>query len=45
MMLGIPCCNEDGSDEPSTEGTRRHCGVIVVVDHSTDLGIWGVLVK
>ena len=44
-MFDIPCCNEDSSDEPSAEGTRRHRGVIVVVNHSTDFGVRGVLEK
>ena len=45
VIINIPCCNEDRSDEPSTEGTRGDRGVIVVVDHSSNLGVWRVLAE
>ena len=44
-MIDVPGRDEDRSDEPSAEGTRGHRGIIVVVDHSTNLGVWRVLVK
>ena len=44
-MTDIPDCNEDRSDKPGTEGARGHRWVIVVINHSTDLGVWRVLVK
>ena len=43
VIVDVPGCSEDRSDEPSTEGTRRHCGIIVVVNRSANLGVWGVL--
>ena len=43
IVIDIPGCNEDCSDKPSTEGARRHCGIVVVIDHSTNLGVRGVL--
>ena len=43
-MIDIPGCNEDRPDEPSTECTRRHRWVVVIVNNGTDLGVWGVLV-
>jgi len=45
MAIDIPGRDEDRSDEPSTEGTRRHRGVIAVVNGGTNLGVWGVLTK
>ena len=45
VIINIPCYNEDRSDEPSTEGTRRNRGVVVVINHGTNLGVWGVLAK
>jgi len=45
MVIDIPGCNEDRSNKPSAEGARRHFGVIVVIDHSTNLGVRRVLAK
>ena len=45
VMIDVPGRDEDCSDEPGTEGTRGHRGIVVVINHSTDLGIWGVLVE
>ena len=45
VEFDVPGSNEDRSDEPSTESTRRHHGIVMVINHSTDLGIWGVLAK
>lgn len=44
-VIDKPGCDEDRSDEPSTEGTRGHHGVIVVINHGTNPGVWGVLGK
>ena len=44
-VIDVPGCDEDCSNEPSTEGTRRHGGVIVVINDGTDLSVWGVLTK
>jgi len=44
-MIDIPGGDEDRSDEPDAEGTRGHRGIIVVVDHSTNLGVGRILVK
>ena len=35
--------DEDGADNPGTERTGGHIGIIVVVDNSTDLGVGRVL--
>jgi len=45
VIINIPGCDKDCSDEPSTEGARRHSGIIVIVNYGTNLGIWRVLVK
>jgi len=40
--------NEDGPDEtddPSTEGRRRHRGIICVGNGRTDFWIWGLILK
>ena len=45
MMIDIPSCNEDCSDEPSTEGTRGYHGIVVVINNGTNLNVRGVLGK
>jgi hypothetical protein len=40
--------NEDSpkkTDDPSTEGRRRHRGIICVGNRSTDFRIWGFILK
>ena len=40
--------NEDSpnkTDDPSTEGRRRHRGIICVSNRSTDFWIWGFILK
>lgn len=44
-VIDVPGCNEDRSDNPSTEGARRHLRVIVVINHSANLGVRRVLGK
>ena len=44
-MIDIPGRDKDRSDEPSTEGACGHRGIIVVVNHSMNFGVWRVLVK
>jgi len=41
--VDIPSGKEDCPDEPSTEGTHGHCGIIVVINHGANLRVWGVL--
>ena len=45
VMIDIPDRDEDRSDEPSSEGARGHCRIIMIVNHSTNFGVWRVLVK
>ena len=45
VIINIPCCNEDCSDEPSAECICRHHRIVMVVNNSTNLGVWGVLAE
>lgn len=45
MVVDIPGCNEDCSDKPNTKCARGNRGVIMIVNHSTNLGVWRVLAK
>ena len=45
VTINVPDRDEGCSDEPSAEGTCGHRRIIVVVDHSTNFGVWRVLVK
>ena len=45
VVVNIPGRNEDRSNKPSTEGTRWYRGVIVVINHSTNLGVRRILAK
>ena len=38
-MIDIPGCNKDRSDEPGTESACRYCRVVMVINHSTNLGV------